>query len=206
MIRAVMITYNDWPQVKATVESVASLVDEIIVIDGRYDDFGQLYGSDLSTDGTLEYLDTVDNCHVIEAPLLSEVNKRNCYLVGSNPSDWYLHLDADEVWHGPLTIPDADMAFTPLKWRKTGNWMARVRLFRHVDGLHYSGKHYWLKDGEGRTFARLEKPGNAYTAAKLPAENWIEHFDEDRPPERQTVKRTYYKILQQREGAIREVN
>lgn len=188
------------------VESIHHLVDEIIIIDGRYDDFGILGGSDLSTDGTLEYLDTVDNCHVIEAPLLSEVNKRNCYLVGMNASDWYLHLDADEVWHGPLTIPDADMAFTPLKWRKTGNWMQRVRLFRHVEGLKYSGKHYWLVDAEGRTFARLEKPGNAYTAAKLPAENWIEHFDENRPPERQATKRAYYKTLVQRENAIREVN
>ena len=200
-----MITYNDWPTVKQTCESLRPLVDQLICVDGRYVDFGQINDSDLSTDGTLEYLESLDDVVVIEAPLLDEVHKRNCYLIG-NAGDWYLHLDADEVWHGPLTLPDADMGFTPLKWRKTGNWMQRVRLFRHVDGIHYEGKHYWLKDGEGRTFARLEKPGNAYTAAKLPAENWIEHFDEDRPPERQTDKRTYFKKLTAIENAIREVN
>jgi hypothetical protein len=110
------------------------------------------------------------------------------------------------VWHGPLTMPDADIGIVRLKWRRTGNWMDRTRLFRHVDGLHYEGKHYWLKDGSGCTFARLEKPGRAYTAARLPAENWIEHFDENRPPERQTLKRSYYKILMKRENAIREVD
>ena len=202
MIYGVINCYNDFPLIERTVESIAPLVDIIICVDGRYEDFPQINGSDISTDGTLEYLERRNDCRIVVAPLLSEIHKRNCYLVGSL-GDWYLHLDADEVWHGALRIPDADMGIVKLKWRKTGNWMDRVRLFRHVPGLQYKEKHYWLHDEQGRTFARLEKPGKAYSATRL--DNWIEHFDELRPPERQTLKRSYYRILSKRENRIQEI-
>lgn len=203
-VYGVINCYNDWPLIEAAVSSISHLVDLIVAVDGRYSDFEQINGSDISTDGTLEYLERHNDVHISIVPNLSEVHKRNCYLMGQ-PGDYYLQLDADEVWHGPLEIPDADMGIVRLKWRKTGNWMDRVRLWRHVPGQHYEGKHYILKDDDGRTFARLEKPGKSYSAARL-EKNWIEHFDEDRPPQRQTLKRTYYRTLVKRENQIMEVS
>lgn len=204
MIRAVMVTYQDWPLIQQAIESVYPLVEEIVAIDGAYSDFPLINGSEYSTDGTREFLQSVDKVEVlIDGAGLTEPEKRNLYLVGK-PGDWYFHLDADEVWEGPLEIPDADMGVCQLIQLRSGHADGRrIRLFRHVPGLHYEGKHYILKDGEGRTFSLLDKPGNAYTAA--PISGRIIHHDGDRPQERHRAKKIYYRTLVKCENAIREV-
>jgi len=88
--------------------------------------------------------------------------------------------------------------------------MERVRLFRHVPGLHYAGKHYILKDGQGRTFALLDKVGNAYKGVKIKGNEFegsvIKHHDHERDGVRQSRKKTYYrKHLSPRERKIQEV-
>jgi hypothetical protein len=203
MIYGVLITYNDYPLVCKTVSSLLPFCTEIIAVDGRYSDFPQIGGSDYSTDGTLEYLQSIDNVRIIHAAGLQEVEKRNEYLVGE-VGDWYVHLDADEEWTGPLEVPDTDMGIVKLRRSVPKHYMDRIRLFRHVEGLHYEGKHYWLKDSEGRTFALLEKPGDSYLAARLD-NNLIIHYGEDRPPERVAAKRQYYRVLTKRENPIKEI-
>lgn len=201
MLRLVTITYNDMPLIQQAVESVCNLVDGIVVVDGRFEDFPQLNGSDLSTDGTLEYLDGIENVHLIEAPNLSEIHKRNCYLMGG-VGDWYLHLDADEVWEGP--IPDrtcVDAFVSELRRNYPQYAIPRVRLFRHVEGLHYEDKHYWLKDGDGRTFSLLKEVGTVYRGAKG---GKIYHQGNRRPRARQSAKETYYRTLRARENPIKE--
>jgi glycosyltransferase involved in cell wall biosynthesis len=203
MIYGVVITYNDFPLIVKTVESLLPFCTEIIAVDGKYSDFPQLNGSDYSTDGTTEYLESIDNVRLIYAAGLQEVEKRNLYLVG-NVGDWYVHLDADEEWVGPLEIPDTDMGIVKLRRTVPQHYMDRIRLFRHVEGISYRHKHYWLFDGEGRTFALLEKPGNNYLAARLD-NNLIIHHGEERLPERVAAKRQYYRVLTRREGPIREI-
>ena len=200
MIYGVMICYNDMPTIVKTIESMYPLVDEIIAVDGKYIDFD--YPGDYSTDGTTEYLESVDKVRVIYAAGLQEVEKRNKYLIGE-VGDWYLHLDADEVWEGPCEIPLADMGISALHQLKSGHTNGkRIRLFKHTDGLHYEHKHYWLKDRQGQTFALLEKPGNKYFAAEI--EGKIIHHDIDRPRGRVVPKRQYYRMLCKRENPIRE--
>jgi len=203
-LRAVLITYNDWPTVEKCIESVYDLVDEIIAVDGKYSDFAQMYDSDFSADGTLEYLKNVDKVRIIYAANLLEVDKRNRYLEGLKEGDWVLHLDADEVWEGPCEIPLADMGISQLVQLRSGHMDGkRIRLFRYIEGLRYCDKHYWLKDGQGRTFSLLEKPGESYVG--VPIEGKIIHHDIDRPDERIMPKRAYYRILVKRENPIKEV-
>lgn len=201
MLYGVLITFDDYPHIQKTITSIYDLVDKIICVDGRYVDFpGEI---DFSTDGTLEYLKSIDKVEIINAYGLQEVEKRNKYLVGEM-GDFYLHLDADEVWEGPLEIPDADMGISQLIQLKSGHTNGkRIRLFRHVEGLHYEGKHYWLKDKDGKTFALLEKPGAAYVG--VPIEGKVVHHDRDRTQDRTWQKRNYYKILTKRENPIKEV-
>ncbi len=200
MFRLVMITYNDMSLIQQAIESVLHLVDEAVVVDGRFEDFPQLDGSDVSTDGTLEYLDGFRNVHVIEAPNLSEVHKRNCYLVGC-VGDWYLHLDADEVWEGPVPDRKCVDAFVSDFYREHPMYkIPRVRLFRHVDGLHYADKHYWLKDGNENTFALLGNVGQSYRAAH----GGVIRHQTGRTRIRNSAKARYYRILRAREDKIKE--
>lgn len=203
-MRGVVICYDDMPLIKKTIGSMEPLVDEIVAVDGRFSDFPG--NKPYSTDGTLEYLESIDKVRIVMAPPLQEVEKRNLYLEGLNVGDWVLHLDADEEWRGPLIIPNhtADMGIVRLRRATPQHYMDRVRLFRYVPGLHYEGKHYWLKDEEGRTFCLLAKPGSGYKAVRL-EDNLIIHHGEERPIERVMAKRRYYKILSKRENAIREI-
>jgi hypothetical protein len=206
VIYGVMVTYNDMPVIESAVRSIASFVDEVIAIDGRYRDFpGDGW---YSTDGTLEYLKEA-GAYISKVSHLDEVRKRNCYLVGQ-PGDWYLHLDADEVWHGPFPRPgDFDAAVVTvhpgnLPVHRADPRMERIRFFCHVPGLHYDEKHYWLKDASEQTFALLSRTGRAYRSTRFD-EGHIVHNPGNRSSSRVVSKDEYYNILRLRENQIREV-
>jgi len=204
-----MITYNDFPMVKRAVESVIDYVDRAIIIDGRFIDFpGE---TNYSTDGTIEYLRSVEKVSLILVAGKTEIEKRNLYLVNDR-DEFYVHLDADEEWTGDPPIPpaDADACIVPLHRDRPQHDMARVRLFRHVPGLHYKHKHYWLHDGQGRTFALLDRVGDTYCGVKLKGNEFegslIRHHDQERDKVRQSQKKTYYrKYLAPRERKFQEV-
>lgn len=202
MIYGVMVTYNDWPMIQRSIGSIYNKVDKIIVVDGRYSDFPIISNSDFSTDGTISYLSKLEKVDLILQEGLIEPDKRNLYLVGE-AGDWYVHLDSDEEWVGDIDLPKADMLVSWLKRERQKQFMKRVRLFRHVEGLHYEGKHYWLKDGGGNTFALLDKPGEKYKAAETDKVKII-HHENERDAERLSAKKQYYKKLYKREGRIRE--
>jgi hypothetical protein len=202
MLNLVLITYNDWPLVKNCVESVKDHVDEIIAVDGIFADFPMRTGDHpTSTDGTIEYLLSLDvETTLISYPGLSEVEKRNCYLLGE-PGDFYLHLDTDEVVENPETlseIPDADVCWVAMHW--TNRFARYPRLFRHVEGLHYEGLHYRLvADG---LFTDIQKTGEGYTRAAHPLK--IRHDIALRPEYRTKQKLVYYRRLTQAEHEIKE--
>jgi len=209
MLYGVLITYDDMPLIERAVESIYDHVDQIIAVDGRFNDFPG--DSDVSTDGTIEYLRSLDKVTLIVATGMDEIEKRNLYLIGDR-NDWYLHLDADEEWTGDPPHPpaDADACIVPLTRGRPEHYMERVRLFRHVPGLHYADKHYILKDGQGRTFALLDKVGNAYRGVKIKGNEFegsvIKHHDHERSAVRQSRKKTYYrKHLSPRENKFQEV-
>lgn len=182
------------PTIKKTIESIYDKVDDIFAIDGKFYDFPQLGDCDYSTDGTLEFLETLDKVALTIACNLSEVDKRNLYLTGQT-GDWYLHLDADEEWLGDIDIPEQhDMLIHWLQRRNQKQYMKRIRLFRHIDGIHYHKKHYWLHDRMGQTFCLLDKPGRNYSA-KVSKQVKIRHNEHDRDEYRVGAKKHYYKAL-----------
>jgi len=202
MIRGTVITYNDMPLIKRCIESLRYKVDEIIAVDGRFADFPG--DSEYSTDGTLEYLQSIPDVHVVCVSGLDEVHKRNSYLVGS-AGDWYVMLDADEEWIGPRPspAPELDAYVMKLKREKPYHEIDRVRLFKHIPGLHYEKKHYWLHDAHGNTFALVGKVGKNYRWAILKGSH-IQHHELERPPARVRDKKVYYDILRKRERKFRE--
>ena len=85
MLVGVINCYNDMPLIKNCIESIYSQVDKIIAIDGSYADFPD--GSGYSTDGTIEYLTSLDKVELITTFGLSEVAKRlsdNCIETANN--------------------------------------------------------------------------------------------------------------------------
>lgn len=202
-IYGVLVVYNDYPHIVDTIESMLPHVDEIVAVDGKYSDFPGV--ADGSTDETVQYLSGIDKVRIVEGYGLQEVEKRNLYLVGE-VGDWYFHLDADEIWRGrfPQLPLEEDMAICRLHQLRSGHMNGeRIRIFRHVEGLHYEGKHYWLRDNKGNTFALLDKPGDNYRIKRI--DGHIEHHDGDRNQTRQNNKRKYYRSLVKRENPIREV-
>jgi len=201
MLRLVMVCYCDYPLVCKAVESVP-FVDEIFCVDGRYIDYP--LGPMQSNDGTLEYLQSIDKVNLLLRPGFTEIDKRNEYLIGGE-GDWYLHLDADEEWVGPAPVIDPEVDayiidfHRPYPIRK----MDRVRLFKHVKGLHYAKKHYWLHDEQGVTFALLQQVGRAYRGTRLEGV-YIDHHELERSPERQRDRKIYYNVLSRRENQIEE--
>jgi len=201
MLRLVLVSYNDYPLIVRCIESVP-WVDEVVAVDGRYLDYP--LGPMQSNDGTIEYLESMDKVNLILRPGLTEIDKRNEYLIGSE-GDFYLHLDADEEWVGPAPVIDPEVDayiidfHRPYPIRK----MDRVRLFKHVEGLKYIKKHYWLHDEQGVTFALLQQVGSAYRGARLEGVH-IDHHELERSPERQRDRKIYYNILSRRENQIEE--
>lgn len=206
MLNLVVITYNDMPLLKRCIDSVEAYVDRIILVDGIFEDFPLAPGDEpLSTDGTVEYfvdLETKAEKVLIAYPGLSEVEKRNRYLLGE-PGDWYLHLDADERVENPETLfdlPDADVCWCQMRW--TNRFSRYPRLFRHVDGLHYDGLHYRLVDADGNLFTDIQETGLGYTRAPHPLR--IQHDIDQRHVQRKKQKAIYYRRLTRREREIKE--
>lgn len=207
MLIGVMIVFNDMPHLPDTVNSIINKVDRIVAVDGRFRDFPA--DNPLSDDGTREYLFGLPKVELIDAPDLYEHEKRNKYLIGKE-GDWYLHLDADEEWIGDINIPEADMVLCNMRSNappasRFPEIIKRIRLFRHIDGLHYANKHYWLKDKDEKTFALLSRPGRAYSM-HVDSDTNIVHNCYKRSPERIMQKRKYYRKLIRRENQFREID
>jgi hypothetical protein len=174
-IHCLINVYNDYSTLPLAINSVSEIVDDVIVADGAY----QLYFENFlktnpnakpwSTDGSLDILKSIpsikDRLKIIEAPdgkpWLNQCVKRTALLDAVPQGDWFIILDADEMLYGdpdvglnhimksgclagsmPLYNPGLDVGgFWPY-------WHPRV--FCKLNGMHYSRKHWNLRDEEHR--------------------------------------------------------
>lgn|GEM_PF-2662892 len=201
----VLITYNDMPLLQTCIESAIDHVDRIVAIDGVFQDFPHFTGEPgYSTDGTLAYLSGLDKeVSLSICPDLSEVEKRNMYLIGG--CDWYLALDADEWVENPEVLddlPDQDVLFCPVL-REGGSTHFYPRLFRHFEGLHYEGLHYRLVDSESRLICDIREAGEGYRSERFGLT--IRHDREKRSKERIKAKHRYYQVLTEKEKTVKEM-
>lgn len=194
-----MITYNDMPVVRESIESIYSQVERIVAVDGRYKDFPG--DSLLSDDGTFEYLQSLDKVTLIAGGGTYEHDKRNMYFAMMADGQPVLVLDSDEVVVGKLCEPKADIGLVKLKDGNFTKYLA-TRLFKYRKGFLYRGVHYVLQDGQGRPFNRHNRAEPPFTSEQVDS-FYIEHRHGKRSDERRFAKDTYYKKLRIREQKYR---
>lgn len=205
MLNLAIITHDDFPLIQKCISSVIDHVDRIVAIDGIFKDFPHAQDAPgYSTDGTLAYLSGLDKeVSLSICPDLSEVDKRNLYLIGE-PGDWYLVLDSDEWVENPEVLddlPDQDVLFCPVL-REGGSTHFYPRLFRHFEDVHYEGLHYRLVDSESRLICDIREAGEGYRSERFGLT--IRHDREKRSPERTRAKHRYYQVLTAKEHEIKE--
>lgn len=206
MLNLVMITFNDMDVIQKSIESVIDHVDKIVIVDGIFRDFPHLESDpEYSTDGTLEYISSLDKEVVlIVAPGETETEKRSRYLIGDE-GDVYIHLDTDEWVENPEILndlPDVDVMYCPMK-RSDGNVSFYPRVFRHQDGMKYQGLHHRLVDKDEQLICKIDKTGKKYTDARIPLV--IQHDRELRAEDRRAQKEVYYRRLNAREKEVKEL-
>lgn len=200
--------YMDEPLLRDSLPVVRALVDVLVVADGRYEQFPDVWHGAASADGTLElarkYADLV-----LEAPggrpWPSEIDKRNAYLERCRPGDLVLVVDADEVLEGerPGTQPvlDRALAATRTDWlldlyREEDERLRQPihRLFAMRDGLRYRGAHHAVHVGD-----RLVRPVDLECFPGVV----IRHVQRRRCYERSLPKAAYYEWLGNAERGFR---
>jgi len=127
--------------------------------------------------------------------------KRSKYFIGEE-GDYYLIIDADELVKGIIELGDFDVGICSCRRQSDNVRYKRARIIKHVQGIHYNTKHYWIKDRKGRTVALLDRSGKAYQGKEL---NFtIYHLNHERDFARESAQREYYQIHGTRERSIKE--
>ena len=200
MFIATIITYNDFPLIKDCVESVIDKVDKIIVIDGKYADFPE--GSGFSTDGTIEYLESVDKVKLIMTSGLTEIDKRNLYLEPLTENDTVINLDSDEVLIGNLPKLATDWGIIDLKDGHSKHIQRRAsRFFRYRKGIKYENTHCTLYYN-GKIINKLHEVINKDFSFELIKGCYIEHRWHLRNDRRKYDKQLYYRKLVKKESGF----
>jgi hypothetical protein len=174
-VHATVMIYNDRTFLSALLESLKeSPIDEIVFADGAYARYlenlrnWQPDAQPWSTDGSLEIIEAFKGLPAwrILRPPNNEAwpnqNAKRTAMINEVPNgDWFVGLDADEMVKG-----DVDEGFNDIflsgcvagqmpicnvgldKDRLVPFW--HPRLFEKMDGMHYEGTHWQLRDKSGR--------------------------------------------------------
>jgi len=193
MLVATIICFNDYPLIVDCIKSIYDKVDKIIAVDGAYDDFP--CDINYSTDGTLEYLDSLDKVELILAPGLAEVAKRNLYLEPLKDGDTVLNIDADEVLIGDIPPLTSDFGIVDWHDGHSKHIQRRVtKIFKYRTGMRYNHCHYTLYYNEQIVNKLHEVINKDFTSERITSchilHNW--HLRSDL---RKFQKSQYYKKL-----------
>ncbi|MBM3283302.1 hypothetical protein FJY90_03520 [Candidatus Gottesmanbacteria bacterium] len=200
MLVATIVTYNDMPLVKDCIESIYDKVNRIIAIDGKYIDFPG--DSNISTDGTLEYLSGLNKVETVIVTNLDEVAKRNLYLGFLDEGDICFNIDTDEVLIGNIPKLDTDIGIIMIgEQGDRKRHLRSIRFFKYRKGLHYWGKHTLILDSSDNLFGYEKRVGKNYTSKKITSFELL-HNNHLRTKVRVLDKGKYYKILMAREAKI----
>ncbi len=173
-IHILLNLYNDHTFLTAMLESVKNVADSIIVADGAY----QLYyehaleqnpnAKPYSTDGSLEIIQLLHNLpstRIIKLPnnqpWTNQNAKRTALLEAVPIGDWFIIIDADQMLKGNVkeglqTIMDSGCIAGRVPQYHAGLDEERLytfdhpRIFKKVEGMHYRGTHWHLRDHYGR--------------------------------------------------------
>lgn len=169
-IAAGMIFYDDLSSLKRLMPTLH--VDVIYAIDGRFRGFNS--PNPLSTDGSREYLKSFENVVLVDAPDLSEVEKRNIYLRLCS-EEFLLVVDSDVWFEGSWTEFRNEINEKVNEKNGYGYWILTKDLSRKtteyiVVGFHmptkinYVHRHDWY-EAEGERILPYSH-GGKYTQLK----------------------------------------
>ena len=201
-LNACIITYDDYPLIRDCIESIYDKVDRIIAVDGRYIDFSDVCG-DYSTDGTLEYLKSIDKVKLFYS-VSNEVDKRNLYLMQAKDNDLILNIDTDEVLVGDIKEIDYNFGIIDLHDGHSKHIQKRAtRFFRYKQGMRYQYCHYTLYY-QNELINTLQKVVNNNFSYKYVNDFYLVHNWHLRSDERKFLKEKYYNKLRVREAKYRK--
>ena len=198
MITACLCTFNDAATITFTLASLIGHVDQILAIDGPWQNYSNYC---CSQDDTIDLLER-HGAKVITGRWKTQVDKRNEYIKRVNTNDWIIVIDGDErLWHGwflnqveqydyPFyTVPILSINYPAnLYWGANKAGLLEYtpkqnRLFKKYHGTHYWKKHYYVfHDGYNNTWLHY--------APECPLA--IIHLDFLRPHTRKQEKMKYY--------------
>jgi len=200
MLVACIVTYNDYPLIKDCVNSIIDKVDKIVAVDGRYIDFPGDYP--YSTDGTLEYLDSLDKVDLILVSGADEVQKRNIYLTKCSDEDIVLNLDSDEVLKGSIPELTCDFGIIDLHDGHSKHIQKRAtRFFKYRKGMQYRNVHYTLY-WQDKIINNLHEVINKDFSFEPVKDFHLIHNWHLREGIRKYYKSQYYKILVRNESGF----
>lgn len=204
-IIGVVSGYDECEQLGGALKSLSPAVDRVVYVDGCYEDWPRRAGQEpWSTDGSVDMARS-RGCQVIEtpAPWRDQAAKRSAYLVG-DMGDWYIQLDCDErlvVTGDPRRwLPGTTcLAWLLVQLQDPHGWRWMPRIWCHLEGLHYRGKHSDLWDGHGRKTALQDGDGTETPhrgGCCLLAR--ILHLREQKPRVRRDQQGCYYSTRKER--------
>lgn len=168
-IVACLNIWNDLAELRANYESWYPFVDRVIAVDGAYEGMGGNAG--LSTDGTREFLQSLDKVTLVDAPGLVQHDKRSLYFREAKPGDLLWRIDADERFENAAAIrstPHLDVGWirytAPIYKREQGI----PAVFAYREGLHYRDRHHWVYDAEGELVSTQQRGGAGLIHRLLP--------------------------------------
>jgi glycosyltransferase involved in cell wall biosynthesis len=189
-----MIAYNEECLIGGALRSLQGRVDEIVVVDGRIDEFPG--DTAISTDAT-ETIAREYGATVIQqkTPYPTEQIMRSKYLVGEE-NDWYFVLDADEILMSDipnLKLLTESAYRIPEHFLGASHMIYPIRFFKHIGTMEYLHIH-------DAVFRNGELLKDAPTLNSM----WILHRQGQRTPDRMKLKTVKRKICHDRERPLRK--
>lgn len=177
-IHCLLNVYNEYATLPLTLSSVRDVVDRIIVADGAYQRYYEVYrkhhpdAEAFSTDGSLELLHCIPGLPPVKLilppdgkPWANQCVKRTAMLDLVPEGEWFYVLDADEMLYGEAEdgfnevmgsgcIAGSSPIYNPGLDVSVMSPIWHPRLFLKIDGMFYDRKHWLLKDYAGRVVER----------------------------------------------------
>lgn len=153
-IVACLNVWNDHAALKRTLRTWIDHVDAVIAVDGEYGPI--VSGDGLSTDGTRDYLAWFPKITLLDAPGVSQCEKRTLYCAQhAEPTEQdrtlLVIVDADETIENANELrrmPILDVGWVRITSALYTKPYGQPRLIRWQTGLHYAGRHHWLYRGD----------------------------------------------------------
>ena len=183
--------YDEFIMLPDAVESIKDYVDEMIFVDGRYKGFPG--ATPASSDGTVEYIKTLEKSKYYVADGLEEWEKWNLMFEFADPGAWIIMLGGDNVMSGAENLKNLEGRTTPLVQIDVSSNMW-TRIFKN-DGKGRFWHAHFLFEYDGKRFSLL-KP-NEFTSI-LPGVR-IDNNSWQRDNERKEQMSKYFELLNKQE-------